>query len=303
MIPDGYPHLSTLLDHQLAVYPEHRRYLEKRFTDASAEHLALVNELSGHVLAIAGDNIRTACADYKTLVGWNLDEELFFRRNGRYRLSTFAEANAEYYSKADVMTCYMNGQLLTQVWWRNHTDVYGYFRDTFLPGNRRTFRHLEVGPGHGLTLHLAAAHPNCAVAEGWDISPASLAMTRDALDRVGNTHKIDLLDVDIGNPPAREFDSIVFSEVLEHLEQPLDALRNLHRLLAKGGRLFVNAPANAPMPDHIYLFRSPEEIVDMMKTAGFEIVDTLFAPPTGSTLEKARKQGLSISAAVIATKS
>jgi SAM-dependent methyltransferase len=302
MIPDGYANLSTLLEHQLAVYPEHRRYLEKRFKDASPEHLRLTDELAGNVLRIAGDEVRTICADYKWMVNWTLNEELYFRRNGCYRLSKFADAYAEVYSNIPLMTQYVNGILASQIWWRNHTEVLGYFRDTFVAGNPKGFRHLEVGPGHGLFLQLASASPNCASAEGWDVSPASIAATREALTRMGNRHKIDLVEMDITKPPARQFDSITFSEVLEHLEEPLAALKSLHGLLAPGGRIFVNAPANSPMPDHLYLFRSPEEVVDMMKEAGFDIVDTLFAPPTGASLEQARKQLLSVSAVVIGTR-
>lgn len=302
MIPTGYAHLSALLDHQLAVYPEHRRYLEKRFAGASAEHLALTDELSGHVLRIAGDRIRTVCEDYKWMVGWTLDEELFFRRNGRYRLSKFADAYAEVYANTELMTRYVNGILASQIWWRNHTEVLGYFRDTFVAGNPKGFRHLEVGPGHGLFLYLAASSSDCASAEGWDISPASIAATREALLRMGNRSKIDLVEMDLARAPSRQFDSITFSEVLEHLEEPLAALKILHGLLAKGGRIFVNAPANSPMPDHLYLFRSPEEVVDMVRGAGFEVAGTMFAPPTGATLEQARKQLLSVSAVVIGTK-
>ena len=88
--------------------------------------------------------------------------------------------------------------------------------------------------------------------------------------------------------------------MLEHLEEPLPALKILYGLLAPGGRIFVNAPVNSPAPDHLYLFRTPEEVRDMVKEAGFEIADTLYAPPSGASLDKARRQELSISAAVIA---
>jgi hypothetical protein len=42
-------------------------------------------------------------------------------------------------------------------------------------------------------------------------------------------------------------------------------------MLAPSGRAYITTPANAPMPDHIYLFHDEEEIRRMLKVAGFEI--------------------------------
>jgi hypothetical protein len=84
------------------------------------------------------------------------------------------------------MSRYMNGLLASQVWWQNHTEVLRFFRDTFIAGNPDAFTHLEVGPGHGLFLHLAALSPKCRVATGWDISEASLVGTRAAVETLGD---------------------------------------------------------------------------------------------------------------------
>jgi adenine-specific DNA methylase len=80
------------------------------------------------------------------------------------------------------------------------------------------------------------------------------------------------------------------------------ALKAIQRLLAPGGRVFVNAPVNSPAPDHLSLFRKPEEIVDLVRDAGLDVEDTLFAPTSGATLEQARKRALAISTVVIARK-
>ena len=113
---------------------------------------------------------------------------------------------------------------------------------------------------------------------------------------------MQLKKMDLFAAPNGSFRSIVFSEVLEHLENPRHALGILHGLLEEGGRIFINAPVNSPAPDHIFLFSHPEEIVQLVEDSGFTVVKTLFAPATGATLERARKRKLSISTAVIATK-
>lgn len=299
---EAYPNLSKMLQQQLAVFPDHAPYIERRFQDAKGERLEFDEVVADKIIRIAGSELARVCEDYRWLCGEVLNEELHFRREGRYRLSSFKQALEEVYSNAPYMTRYMNGLLATQLWWENHTDVLRFCRDAFVAGNPRGFTHLEVGPGHGLFLHIAASSPNCSEAVGWDISEASIENTRAALHALDATNKVRLEKVDLFAAPKGRFQSIVFSEVLEHLEKPLDALRILHGLLAEGGRLFINAPVNSPAPDHIYLFSTPEDVVAMAEEAGFRIEKTFFAPATGNSLERCRKKNLNISAAVIAVK-
>jgi len=58
------------------------------------------------------------------------------------------------------MARYTNSLLASQRWWRNPIEVMRYFRDTFIPDNTDGFSHLEVGPGNGLFLAIAATAPN-----------------------------------------------------------------------------------------------------------------------------------------------
>ncbi|PWB84394.1 MAG: class I SAM-dependent methyltransferase [Methylocystaceae bacterium] len=254
-------------------------------------------------MQISGDDLTTFLEDYRWLCGVLMEEELFFRRENRYRLSTFAEAERTVYADRVFMTRYMNGLLMTQLWWANHSSVLRYYRDSFLPGNKQQCRHLEIGPGHGLFLYLAASAPNAGAIAGWDVSPASIAITRSAMNAMGATRPFDLSLVNMFEAPGGQFDSLTFSEVLEHLENPAQALAAIANLLAPSGRAFIQAPVNSPAPDHISLFRSPEEIVELVRESGLVVEDTLFAPPAGVTLERAREMALTISTVVVASKS
>ena len=303
MIPDGYPNLSRAVAMQVAAFPEHISYLARRFAGEDAAALTFADELAVAIERLSGDELATVYRDYRWFSDVMLEEEIFFRRNDRYRLTRFADAVEQVYANAPFMGRNMNGLLASQLWWRNHSEVLRYFRDEFLPGNPPGFSHLEVGPGHGLLLAIAAMAPGHGRCEGWDISEASLTHSRQGLRRLGIADKaVALRKIDIFAAPDAQYQSIVFSEVLEHLEEPLAALRALHRLLAPGGRVFVNAPVNSPAPGHLYLFRAPEEVEDMMRTAGFTIESSLFAPCTGATLDRARRLTLTISAAVIGTR-
>lgn len=274
-IDPRFADLAHLVDLQLGVFPTHAAYLTKRFASCTDDELALADDVARMVMTVAGDNLAACCADYAWLSPILLEEELYFRRHGRYRLSSFEEALATVYSQREFMSRYMNGLLLSQVWWKNHTTVMGFYRDVFLAGARPGFDHLEVGPGHGLLLAMAASSEHCGAVEGWDVSAASLANTAEALTAIGvPSDKISLKEVDIFDGPDVTFDTIVLSEVLEHLEEPLRALQVLFQRVRPGGRIFINAPVNSPAPDHIFLFSTPEAIVELVKDAGFQIEHT-----------------------------
>lgn len=83
--------------------------------------------------------------------------------------------------------------------------------------------------------------PDGATLETLDIDP-------DA----GATYTADLCAT---NPqiPAGRFDCVFCTEVLEHTLQPFDAVAELRRILAPGGRLVITTPFNfrihGPLPD------------------------------------------------------
>lgn len=303
MIPSGYPHLQLLVERQLGVFPAHVSFLKNRFSALTPDSLVFADGIAEKVMQIAGRQLDRVCADYFWLSEAVLEEELYFRRSGHYRLSTFAQAEAEIYSNPDYMTRYMNGLLMSQLWWRNHTETLQFFRDDFIARNPTGVSHLEIGPGHGLLLYFAAASPSCAAAEAWDISESSLSQTRHALEAMQLRRDVALKKVNMFHAPKGQFTSIAFSEVLEHLEHPEYALEILRELLADDGRMFLNAPVNSPAPDHLYLFETPEQLLRMITDAGFAIERSLFSPATGATLERARKFKLTISVSAIVRKS
>jgi ubiquinone/menaquinone biosynthesis C-methylase UbiE len=298
----NYPNLAYLVDMQLSVFPEHEEYLARRFEGSPDDELVIAEDLALKARLIVGDRLKSVCESYKWLSGEIIEEEFYFRRNGKYRLSSFEEAYRQIYANEVYMTRYVEGILLSQIWWANHCATIKYFREQFITGNPPGFSHLEVGPGHGLFLFYASESDNCGSITGWDVSSASLKSTTECLRAMGVTKQITLREVNLLDAPDETFDSITFSEVLEHLEDPLGALKILHRLLKPGGRIMINAPVNSPAPDHIYLFNTPEEVIDMIIEAGFEIEKFMFSTVSGDSLERSRKLKSTISAVVIATR-
>jgi SAM-dependent methyltransferase len=80
--------------------------------------------------------------------------------------------------------------------------------------------------------------------------------------------------------PAQEanFDLILCTEVLEHIQEHDQALDEMARVLALGGWLLITVPTPPAVPDpnHVREGYRPEELQAMLTARGFEIVDTRF---------------------------
>jgi 2-polyprenyl-3-methyl-5-hydroxy-6-metoxy-1,4-benzoquinol methylase len=298
----GRPDTLHVVESLLAVWPEHAAYLLKSFGPRTPAMLDATEAAASAARKLIAGQGATFAADYRWTCDRLRDEELFFHREGRYRLSTFAEANAEVYSNHDYMGRYVNGLLLTQLLWYNHVATFEMFLNEVLPNAARAFDYLEVGPGHGLMVYFAAQSPLCRTLEAWDVSAVSLRETRAALDTLGLTKPVSLVETDIlqTKRPDKKFDLIVISEVLEHLETPDVALRFLRDCITDSGRIFINVPLNSPSPDHIFLFSTPEDVSALVEAAGFKVERLSMFATQAKRIDSALANRISVSAGVIA---
>lgn len=300
-----YPSLSAIVSALLASWPDHQKYVEKRFANDDDAFLARTEELAAVSLRSIGEGeLPLYVEDYRWVSERLLEEEIHFQREGSYRLSTFQEAYDEVYSNVEYMGRYMRGLMISQIIWDQHARAFDVFRQEFLAALAPDSRYLEIGPGHGIFLYFASQQAKIARLEAWDVSEGSIIETREALHTLGVTREVSLVQQDILKAPERhnEFDAAVISEVLEHLERPDLALRSLHAALKPGGRIFIHVPINSPAPDHIYLWREIEEFHRFVEAQGFRIDIAHSLPVTGYTLERAIRRGVSISCILICTR-
>ncbi|TAJ70616.1 MAG: methyltransferase domain-containing protein [Phenylobacterium sp.] len=297
----AYPATTAIIETVLKVWPEHAAYLLKSFAPRTPAMLKATEAAAAASAKLMAGQEETVAADYRWTCDRLRDEELFFHREGRYRLSTFAEANAEVYSDHAYMGRYVNGLLLTQVLWYNHVATFTMFLDDVLGGAKAPFDYLEVGPGHGLMVYFAAQSPLCQTLQAWDVSAVSLRETRAALDKLGLTKPVALVETDIlaAERPKAKFDLIVISEVLEHLETPDRALSFLRDALKDDGRIFINVPLNSPSPDHIYLFETPDDVKALVEGAGLKIETLSLFATQGRSIDSALANRISVSAGVV----
>ena len=211
-----FPQLAALMRTQYERTPAHRAFLESRFSRASAEDFATLEELASQIRQIAGPRLGEICDGYDFICKIVREEEIFFRRHGRYRLTTFEEANRLVYGNTEYMGRYMDGLLLTQIYWSNHTACYQFYRNVFLRQAPAGYDYLEIGPGHGLLLYQALKDERSGSVKGWDVSKASIGQTWDALTIMGMSGKkpeLVLQDLYAVPDDSAKFDCLTFSEV------------------------------------------------------------------------------------------
>ena len=139
-------------------------------------------------------------------------------------------------------------------------------------------RLLDVGCSIGHFLRLAADR-------GWDglgleVGNRAVRYAREQMG-VQVTEKL-LADADL---PPGSFDMVACLALLEHLNEPLELLRQVHQILKPGGVLVVSVPnveslacrimheatATFDGRNHLIYF-SPRTLTRMLKLAGFEVV-------------------------------
>ena len=297
------PATRRIVDAVVIDWPEHARYLEKGFAVRTADQLATGELLAEAALVLEGHRLRQLAENYRWTCDRLREEELHFHREGGYRLSAFEEADREVYSNDAYMERYVDGLLLSQVLWYNHVASCDfYFRNA--PGLLRPdARFLEIGPGHGLMTYLALRDFGLRSATAWDLSPVSVAHTRQALATLGfSEEKVSCEVRDAMSVTGSEgpFDLVVLSEVLEHIEQPRFVMERLRSVVAEDGLVFANVPINSPSPDHIYLMRTPDEARALLTGTGFEIVKESMHATQGKPLERALKTAVSVSVNMLA---
>lgn len=310
-VPENLGSATTIvLEALLAAWPDHAKFIRHSFADRSPALAATRETVASLLLRVveSGDKPLASWIDDYRFLCENIvfPEELFFRRNDRYRLSSFDEALAIVYNDPAFMARYMNGLLVSDVLWLNHARAMQNFRDVYLPARPRGGEHLEIGPGHGMLLHLAIESGRFEKMTAWDVSPTSVAHTRHMLSVIGHRGRVDVreqnfLAPDLLKDHSGRFSTIVLSEVLEHLEEPEEAMTIVAALLdPEQGTVWINVPANAPAPDHLFLLRSLEQLKELLDRAGLETVDTAAFPVTGATLEKAIRDLLPVSYVAVA---
>lgn len=296
--------VSGLLDIILEENPMHRSFLQGALNHVNDNELGILDRYldfcksKGHELPYMADS-------YLTIVGDTLQEQMYFMKHKEYRHKSYKDVAGHVYHDKDYMNKYMYGLAITSFLWPNHLDMGRFFVET-VPRDQNG-KYLDIGPGHGYYLMKAMELGSFDGFLGIDISEASIKQTQAIIDHFKPEFKerfelrmMDFLDAKELEPAS--FDAIVMGEVLEHVEQPEVFLKRISELAKDEAYIYITTCINAPAIDHIFLWRSTNELEEMIEGCNLKIKQPLRLPYEGKTLEESEAEDLSINVAYVLEK-
>jgi SAM-dependent methyltransferase len=205
-----------------------------------------------------------------------------FEKEQAYVAKSYSDVAKEvYHNEEFMMALYLPGILLSRYLWANLYRQTIFFKNNFVRDfcNSKESFFYEVGIGTGFhSRYLLDANPN-GRGIGFDISDFSIRYTGKQVEAYNCQNRYQIRKRNVVTEPVLEPASFLMSvEVLEHLEDPLAFLKALRSMLKPGGKAFITAAITAPEIDHIYLYRTAEEVLAQIKEAGFKLEQYLCAP-------------------------
>ncbi len=156
-------------------------------------------------------------------------------------------------------------------WFRSRNDVIAVIVRRLTGSLPARYRVLEVGCGTGKVLQVLESVTTHGMVVGTDLFIEGLRFARR------RTH-VPLVQGDMHSPPfAETFDVIGLFDVLEHLPDDRQVLRDLHRMLAQGGALLLTVPARASLwsyfdeASHHYRRYEADDLREKLHEAGYRV--------------------------------
>lgn len=247
-------------------------------------HEALFGELGEKMLSWAynflGEDLWPKTIEgYKAFVADVNRSQMKYEKTEQYMNASYEDVFKNVYDNAEFMEMYHWGVYITTFAWEHHLELHQYFNDSFLnllPDE--VLSGIDLGAGSGIWSMFIADRNKKWTTTAVDISEKSVALTsqfiacndfscnitmkaNDAL-----TYKTDNLN-DFG----------VSCFLIEHLENPIDLLKNLYNNLKPGAYAFVTAALTAAEIDHIFEIKKESELIIMAENAGFRVVSSYSA--------------------------
>ena len=121
---------------------------------------------------------------------------------------------------------------------------------------------------------------------GWETSGVEISGPQAEYGRQKRNLDVRSLPLEENHFPANSFNAVLASHLIEHVNDPAGLVREVHRILAGGGRFFVTTPNitgfqarlfkgrwRSAIFDHLYLF-SVKTLTGLLKRNGFVIEKT-----------------------------
>ncbi len=256
---------------------KHLAKRDKQFFDDAEKFIV---DYTGY-LESQGISIDELVDAYLKLCSDMMKSQIEFMKTGEYTVRTSSEAFAGVYNNQKTMKSYMIGVALSQFLWDTHYDNFNFFSKIIKNYSQNINSYIEIGPGHGLFLIKALKNlHNKTKVTVVDISDTSIAITKSIINhfKPGDAN-VEYHNVDISHfDDSARYDFITMGEVLEHVDFPEKLLKKLKSLLSDNGRAYVSTCVNCPAIDHVYHFKTINDIRNMIFRCGLDIEDELVSP-------------------------
>jgi len=294
--------IGSLIDEIIKLNPPQRKFLEYSVKTLDCENQAL---FTSYIQFQMNEEltIQQLATAYNLFLKSILKEQMFFQRKKHYRHSSYKDVNSAIYQNSEYMQKYMIGLGLSTFLWPNHRLIHKWFIEKIPKEKNGTY--LEIGPGHGYFFLSAMKLSQYNSFLGIDISPTSIEMTRKIILYNAKNSKKDylLINEDFFEISLNQaYDAIVMGEVLEHVECPENFLMKIESTANCDAFIFITTVINAAAIEHIYLFRTVEDIQNLVNRSGLKIKDMLVLPYIGLSLEECLINQLPINIAIILEK-
>jgi ubiquinone/menaquinone biosynthesis C-methylase UbiE len=207
-----------------------------------------------------------------------------YLKTGEYGHSDFDEVYKKIYGNKEVMEeLYLPGLFLAYGFTTILYSKYHIYRNNFLVNLNKDSDGVEVGFGEGFYLWEMCNHIQGIRPKGFDISPSSIKIASNILDKSGQNFVARERDynLQIGNIfeglPLDEAsqDWGILAEVIEHIPSPERGLFEMARILKPGALFYVTTVKDSNHMDHITNFPSVEYVIDLIESTGFIVQEKM----------------------------
>ncbi len=252
--------------------PLHAKKIRNNSKLFDNEYDAIFDPMLEKFLRVLNDdsfNLHYAVECYLRMISEITLEQINFIRNGSYSNAAYSEVEKRVFDNKEKFISFKLALFISELLWPQHFLVYLRFIEVFKQYGNKTEKFADIGGSHGQYLSYIF---------NWHLTEKPVLVYTNPLsvDMVNwfvSTSGYEMMDENSIRKNKNKFDWITMGETLEHTENPVKYIDIALALLVKGGYLFVTAPVNAPAIDHVYCFRSKEEVLSMLRNKGFTLVD------------------------------